>query len=92
MKVTEKKEESQVHCQEKTLDNLLMHLSDCHVADSSSVSSLTVSDTDLISAKREEKRKRENLRLSENRERDERRVRHSFEHDDDVVMSDDHDS
>ena len=86
MKVTEKKEESRVHCQEKTLDNLLMHLSDHHVADSSSASSLTVSDTDLISAKEERKRKKENLRLSENMRRDEEGVKHSFEHDGDVVM------
>ena len=91
MKMTEKKKESQVHCQEKTLDNFSVHLSDCHIADSSSVSSLTVSDTDLTSAKKREKKKKKNLRLSENREEDEREVKHSFEHDSDVVMSDDHD-
>ena len=92
MKVTEKEKESQMCQHEKILDNLLMHLSDYHVADSSSVSSLTVSDTDHISAKEEEKKKRKNLRLSENKEKDEKRIRHSLELDDDVMMSDDCDS
>ena len=69
-----------------------MHLSNCHVSDSFFVSSLTADDTDLISAKRREKKKRENSELSENRERDEKEVRRSLRLDSDVIMSDDHDS
>ena len=71
MKVTEKKEETQALQCEETLDNLLMHLSDCHVVSSSAAFSLTDDTSEFISVKK----KKEALMLSEDSEKRQKQKR-----------------
>ena len=89
MKVTEKEKETQVLQREEALDNLSVHLSDCHVASFSAASSLTDDASEFISVKR----KKEALTLSEDSEkkqkqRKEEEIRHLSRSDEDVFMSD----
>ena len=93
MKVTEEEKKSQTLQCEETLNNLSVHLSDCHVASSLSAFSLTDDASEFISVK--EKKKALMLsRGSEKKQKQkrERKIRHLSRSDENVLMSDSLDS
>ena len=93
MKVTEKKKEFQALQCEEALNNLLMHLSDCHIASSSSAFSLTDDASEFISVRKKKKA----LMLSrgsrkKQKQRREEEIRCLSGSDEDIFMSDSLDS
>ena len=90
MKVTEKEKETQKLQREKALDNLSMHLSDCHVASSSAAFSLTGDTSESVSVK-EKKRAlmlSEDSRKKQKQRKGRKEIKRLSGSDEDVFMSD----